>query len=330
VKLPTKNQWKLLFLDNIIVVLLIILVIAMAIVKPVFLSVNNLLNILRSATLRGVIAFGMTMVIISGQIDLSVGSIVGLAGVLVGWCCKFLPAMLGISVSAACIIGMAASIFIAVAIGLFHGFFQHKFTMPSFIVTLATQLFLFGLAGIVCNGFPISSVFPQWFINIGAGKVGIIPNPVFLLIIIFAITFFIVNYTNIGRSIYAVGGNEEAARLSGINVLWTKIVCFISVAVFSAISGFINAGQVSSASYSFGKGWELDVISAVVIGGTSMRAGSGKISGTFLGLLFIGVFINAMTLLNVSVYMQYVIRGILLFSAVLLSIFLPKFKQNLS
>ncbi|MDR2759118.1 MAG: ABC transporter permease [Spirochaetaceae bacterium] len=292
-------------------------------------TLNNILNIFRSMSIRGVIAFGMTMVIISGQIDLSIGSIIGLSGVIVAWACKFLPAMLGIGVTASCVLGIAAVVVLSAAIGCFHGYMQHRFTMPSFIVTLATQLFLFGLAGIICGGFPISGVFPDWFIAVGFGRIGPIPIPVIILIIAFCIIMFIVNYTNIGRSIYAVGGNEEAARLSGINVLQTKIISFVAVALLSSLSGLMNSAQVLSATYSFGRGWEIDVISAVVIGGTSMGAGIGKVSGTFLGILFLGVMINGMTLLDISLYMQYVIRGILLFSSVLLSIFLPKLKQKL-
>jgi ribose/xylose/arabinose/galactoside ABC-type transport system permease subunit len=328
-KIFGKNQWKLLLLDNIILILILVVVIGMWIAKPVFMSLNNILNIFRSMSIRGVIAFGMTMVIISGQIDLSIGSIIGLSGVVVAWACKFLPGMLGIGVTAACIMGIIAVVVLAVAVGCFHGYMQHRFTMPSFIVTLATQLFLYGLAGIVCGGFPISSVFPGWFITVGFGRIGPVPIPAIILVVSFFIIMFIVNYTNIGRSIYAVGGNEEAARLSGINVLRTKIVSFVAVALLSTLSGLMNSAQVLSATYSFGRGWEIDVISAVVIGGTSMGAGIGKISGTFLGVLFLGVMINGMTLLDISLYMQYMIRGVLLFSSVLLSIFLPRLKQKM-
>jgi ribose/xylose/arabinose/galactoside ABC-type transport system permease subunit len=324
-----KNRWKIVLLDNIILLLILAVVVGMWIAKPVFMTPNNLLNILRSMSIRGIIAFGMTMVIISGQIDLSIGSIIGLSGVIIAWACKFLPQLFGAGVTASCVIGILAVILLCVMIGWFHGFMQHKFTMPSFIVTLATQLFLYGLAGIICGGFPISSVFPKWFIAMGVGRIGLIPIPVVILLISFCVILFIVNYTNIGRSIYAVGGNEEAARLSGINVLRTKIISFVIVALLSAVSGMMNSAQVLSATYSFGRGWEIDVISAVVIGGTSMGAGIGKISGTFLGVLFLGVMINGMTLLDISLYMQYVIRGVLLFSSVLLSIFLPKLKQKL-
>ena len=128
----------------------------------------------------------------------------------------------------------------------------------------------------------------------------------------------------------AVCGNAEAARLAGINVMTTEIFCFAATAVFATIGGFINSAQVLQATFNFGRGWETDVISAVVIGGTSMTGGVGRISGTMLGIIFIGVIANGMTLLDVSVYMQYVIRATLLFCAVLLSIFLPKLKQKIS
>jgi ribose/xylose/arabinose/galactoside ABC-type transport system permease subunit len=171
---------------------------------------------------------------------------------------------------------------------------------------------------------------PAWFNNLGFGRIGIIPIPAIVLLIIFFLTWFIMDLTSMGRSIYAVGGNSEAARLSGINVMKTQMFCFALTAVLSTLSGFMVSGQVMQASFTFGKGWETDVISSVVIGGTSMTGGIGKITGTMLGVIFIGVISNGMTLLNVSVYMQYVIRGFLLFGAVLISIFLPRMKQKLT
>jgi len=321
---------KLFVLDHIIAIVLVILIAFLSLAAPSFLTVTNWLNILKAISMKGVIAFGMTMVIIAGQIDLSIGSVVAIAGVIAAFCCERLPAASGMSLTAAAIIGMLAALILAVGLGTFHGYFQVRCGMPAFIITLATQLFLYGLAGIICGGFPIAGKMPDWFDNIGVGRVANIPIPAIILIVVFIAAFFVMGYTRIGRAVYAAGGNAEAARLAGINVMTTEIFCFAATAVFATIGGFINSAQVLQATFNFRRGWETDVISAVVIGGTSMTGGIGKISGTMLGIIFIGVIANGMTLLNVSVYMQYVIRATLLFCAVLLSIFLPKLKQKIS
>ncbi len=320
-----KNKVKNLVLDHIIEILLILLVIVMAIASPNFLTVNNIMNILRNQALKGVIAFGMTMVIIAGQIDLSIGSQVALAGVIIARFCRDLPAS-GMSLTAACLLGILVAIIIAVLMGFIHAFAQHKFGMPAFIVTLATLNAMYGLAGMICGGFPIANVFPQWFLNIGVGRVAVVPVPAIILIVVFLIAHFVMTYTTTGRSIYAIGGNTEAARLSGIRVFKTKIVVFASVQVMCVLSAIMHSAQVASGSYSFGKGWEVDVISSVVVGGTSMAGGIGKPWGTLMGVLFMGVVINAMTILNVDIYAQYVVRGCIMAFAVLMATFQSKAK----
>lgn len=322
-----KNKTKNFLLDHIIEILLIILVVAMSLASETFFTMNNIMNIFRNQALKGVIAFGMTMVIIAGQIDLSIGSQVALAGVIVARFCRDLPGATGMSVSAACAIGIVVSIIVAAAMGYIHAFAQHKFKMPAFIVTLATLNLMYGLAGMICEGFPIANVFPKWFINLGTYKIGnVIPVPALILIVIFLIAHFVMTYTTTGRAIYAVGGNPESARLSGINVFKTKIVVFAAVQVMCVLAAFMHSAQVASGSYSFGKGWEVDVISSVVIGGTSMAGGIGKPWGTLMGVLFMGVVVNAMTILNVDIYAQYVVRGLIMFFAVLMATFQAKAK----
>ena len=328
-EMSTSKKVKLFLLDHIIGIVLLVLVIALSFASPAFLTARNWLNILKAISMKGVIAFGMTMVIISGQIDLSIGSVVALSGVIAAWSCENLPAATGMSVDMAAVVGMILALAFAVLLGMFHGFAQVKFKMPAFIITLATQQFLYGLAGLICGGFPIAGKMPNWFNQVGIGRIGNFPIPAIILIIVFGISLMIMNYTSMGRAIYAVGGNVEAARLSGIDVLKTEMFCFIMTAVFASLGGFINSAQVLQATFNFGKGWETDVISAVVIGGTAMTGGIGKIQGTLLGIIFIGVIANGMTLLNISVYMQYVIRAALLFCAVLLSLFLPQLKQKI-
>ncbi len=316
-------------LDHIIEVLLVILVVGMWLASPTFMTLGNWMNILRNVSLKGVIAFGMTMVIIAGMIDLSVGSTVALAGVIVARFCRDLPAATGMSVDTAAVIGILAAFAAATVVGIVHAIAEHKFRMPAFIVTLATQNLLYGLAGILCEGFPIANQYPDWFVYLGTGKIGGVqgfPIPAVILLLVFAAIFFIMNYTTTGRSIYAVGGNPESARLSGINVFKTKAVAFVTVQLMCVLGGFMNSAQVLSGSFSFGRGWEVDVISAVVIGGTSMLGGIGKAWGTLIGIIFLGVIINGMTILNISVYTQYVIRGILMAFAVLIATYQAKSK----
>lgn len=321
------NKVKNILLDHIIEVLLVLVVIIMAIRSPDFLTSANILNIFRNQAMKGVIAFGMTMVIISGQIDLSVGSQVALSGAIVARLCRDLPTAWGISNGMACIIGIVTAVFCAILVGYIHAVAQHKFKMPAFIVTLASLNVLYGLAGIICEGFPIANAFPQTFIKLGIGTVfGNVPIPVVILLLVFAGCFVLMRCTTTGRAIYAVGGNTEAARLSGIPVFKTKIIVFAVVQVMCVLAGMMHSAQVASGSFSFGKGWEVDVISAVVIGGTSMDGGIGKVWGTFMGILFLGVITNAMTILNVDVYIQFVIKGLVMAFAVLLSTYQAKAK----
>jgi len=315
-------------LDHIIEVFLVILIIGLTFGANGFLTWSNWMNIFRSNSLKGVIAFGMTMVIIAGLIDLSIGSTVGLAGVIVAMCCRDLPGLTGIDLNVACIVGMAICFGLAVVVGWLHGFFQHRTGMPPFIVTLASLYALYGLAGKL-SGFPIANQFPDWFNQLGMGRVGGqdgIPIPAIVLAACFLVVLFIMQYTTTGRAVYAVGGNPESARLSGINVGKTKIIAFIMVQILAVISGFMTSGQVMAGTYSFGKGWELDVIAAVVVGGTSFTGGIGTVWGTLVGVIFMGVITNGMTLLNFGVYDQYVVKAVIMFLAVLLSSYRAKVK----
>jgi ribose/xylose/arabinose/galactoside ABC-type transport system permease subunit len=316
-----RRKVTIFLLDHIIEVCLVVLIIGLTIGANGFLTSANWMNIFRSNSLKGIIAFGMTMVIIAGLIDLSIGSTVGLAGVIVALCCRELTAR-GMDLNTACLIGMALSFLIAISVGWSEGFFQHKTGMPAFIISLAYLYALFGLAAILSGGYPIANQFPDWFNQLGMGRLGGpagIPIPAIILAVSFLIVLFIMGYTTIGRSTYAVGGNPESARLSGINVGGTKIFVFISVQILAVISGFMTSGQVMAGTYSFGKGWELDVIAAVVVGGTSFTGGVGTVWGTLIGVIFMGVMTNGMTLLNFDIYVQYIVKAVIVFLAVLLS-----------
>jgi ribose/xylose/arabinose/galactoside ABC-type transport system permease subunit len=326
----TTNQKRIgLFLvDHIMEVLLVLLIVGLTVSAHGFMTWDNWMNILRSNSLRGVIALGMTMVIIGWQIDLSIGSTVALAGVIVARFCRDLPP-LGMDLNMACILGMLTALVLAIVIGWLHGLFIHKAGMPAFIITLVSKFALFGLAGIISGGYPIANQFPDWFNQLGAGRIGGqsgVPIPAIILIVSFVIILFIMNKTTTGRAVYASGGNPESARLSGINVGKTIIIVMVIVQIMSVISGFMTAGQVMAASYTFGSGWELDVIAAVIIGGTSFNGGLGSIWGTLLGIVFMGVITNGMTLLNFNIYQQNVVRALIMGLAVFITSYRAKVK----
>ena len=319
---------KIFLLDHIIELCLIALIIALTFTANGFMTWANWMNILRANSLKGVIAFGMTMVIISGMIDLSIGATVGLAGVIVAVACRDLTGY-GIDLNVACIIGILICIVQAFTTGFLHGFFQHRTGMAPLIVTLASLYILQGLAGRISGGFPIPNQYPQWYDQLGGGRIGGpngIPIPAIILMLAFVVMWFIMGYTTTGRSAYAIGGNPEASRLSGIDVGNIKIFGFIAVQLMAVLSGFMTSGQVMAGSFTFGKGWELDVIAAVVVGGTAFSGGSGTIWGTLVGVIFMGVIINGMTLLNIDVHTQYIVKAVIMFLAVLLSSYRAKIK----
>ena len=313
----TRVAMRKFLIAHMIEIMLVLLVVGMSIGASGFLSTNNILNIFRNVSLKGVVAVGMTLVIIGGEIDLSIGSQVALGGVITAFTSKVLIGR-GMPIEYSALIGLILALTVSIVMGVFHGIAIYHFHMPSFIITLATQSIMYGLAAIICGGFPIINVFPAWYNYIGVGKVfGIIPFQAVILIIVFLIGWFLMEKTDLGRSIYAVGGNAESARLSGINVRKIKIFVMVAVQVMALLGGTMNSAQVRSATFGFGRGWETQVISAVVIGGAAMSGGIGTVWGTFIGIMFIGVISNGMTLLNVNEYMQYVVNGGLMFFAVM-------------
>jgi sugar transport system permease protein len=316
-----RKKITLFLLDHIIEVFLVVLIVGLAFGTKGFMTWSNWMNIFRANSLKGIIAFGMTMVIIAGLIDLSIGATVGITGVIVALFCRDLSGA-GVNLTVACILGMLTCLLLAVATGWLEGLFQHKTGMPPFIVSLVALGVLYGMAGILSGGFPIANQYPNWFNQLGGGRLGGpfgIPIPAIVLIICFVVVSFIMDYTTTGRATYAVGGNPESARLSGINVGKTKIIAFIVVQIMAVISGFMTSGQVMSGTHTFGKGWELDVISMVIVGGTSFNGGVGTVRGTLLGVIFIGVIANGMTLLNFDLFTQSIVRSLVMFLAVLIS-----------
>ncbi len=284
-----------------------------------FVTVKNLFNVLRQISTNLLLACGMTMVIILGGIDLSVGSIIALSGVLAAGCVS----RYGMSIPAAFAIGIV----IGVVFGLFNGFVISKTTIPPFIVTLATMNISRGLAGVYTGGSPVRVVSKEWQ-WIGAGYVSGIPVPVIIMVIVFILSVFILNRTKMGRYIYAVGGNPLAARFSGIDVSQVKFVVYTYSGIMAGIAGIILASRMYSGQPTAGEGAEMDAIAAVVVGGTSMAGGSGKLSGTLIGALIIGILNNGLNLMNVNSFWQTVVKGVVILLAVMIDFFRNKNKAK--
>lgn len=298
-------------------IILILVMIGIAVLADGFLSSGNLLNVMRNMSIKGVIAFGMTMVIICGEIDLSISSTVALSGIIVAKVAKAF-ADAGQAATSGVWLGILLALLVAALAGSVNGIFRTKFRIPTFIVTLAMMYILYGISAIITGGFPIIG-FPEWYNEIGSGELAFIPIPAIILLVVFAISYVVMNKMKFGRAIYAVGGNAESARLAGISVSRVKISVMVICQITAALAGIMTASQSMSANFSFGKGWEMDVIASVIIGGTSMNGGIGKVWGTFLGLVFLGILNNGMTLLNVNDYVQYVVKGCLILFAVLVN-----------
>ena len=236
----SKKKTNNFLLDHMIELLLVVIIIVLAIAEPAFLTPSNLLNVLRNSAMKGVIAYGMCLVMIAGEIDLSVGSQVALSAVIVAWISKTLNDVAGIPLALGAVIGVVAAVAVGMLLGVFHAWSRHKFGMPSFIVTLATLNIMYGLAAIICGGFPITACYPDWYVYLGTGRIAGIPVPALVFIAVFFVFWFITEKTALGRQIYAVGGNAEAARLNGISVWKTRLFVMCIVQLMCVLSGVMK------------------------------------------------------------------------------------------
>lgn len=294
-----------------LLIALIILFVVLALVAPNFLTARNMLNVLRQVSFVGIIACGMTLALISGNVDLSVGSVVALSSALLG--------VLYVNMGWPLPLAIVAVLLEATIVGCLAGLIRVRWKIPALIITLALMISLRGIAFMLTNAFPIP-ITDERFAYLGGGYAFGIPVPVIIFLIIAAIFIFISTRTVYGRSIYAVGGNEEAARLSGIRVNFIPISILGITALLAAISGVLLTSRLTAAYAGVGVGWEFDAIAAVLIGGTALFGGEGSITGTLLGVLFIGLLANGMVLLGVNPYLQDVARGAIILLAVLLSV----------
>lgn len=305
------NRTRELFARSGLLVALIVLFGLLAIFAPNFLLPTNLFNVLRAVAINGMIACAMTFVIISGDIDVSVGSAVAWSSSLLG--------ILAITLKMPLLLAVVVVLVQGMLIHAGAGFIRVRWNIPAFVVTLALFISLAGMAKVITNAYPITP-FPQSFSFWGQGYIaGVIPVPAVLMLITIAVFYFLSKRTVFGRSVYSVGGNEEASRLSGIPVARTRIIIFMLSGLMAALGGIIISSRVMAGVYNVGQGLEFDVIAAVVIGGTSLAGGSGSMIGSFLGVLFIGLLLNGMTLIGVPPYWQEVARGLIVLFAVLFS-----------
>ncbi len=289
---------------------LILLFVILASVAPNFLSARNMFNVLRQVSFVGIIACGMTVALIGAEVDLSVGSVVALTSSLLG----VLSVKLGVPLVPAIMICLVE----ATLLGTFAGWIRVRWDVPGLIVTIALMLSLRGVAYVLTNAYPIP-ITNDSFAFLGSGYIVGVPFPAIIFLATMGLFGFITTRTVYGRSVYAVGGNAEATRLSGIPVNRVRIAIFATTGFLAAISGVLLTARLNSGYAGVGVGWEFDTIAAVIIGGTSLFGGEGSIFGTLLGVLFIGLLGNGMVLLGVNPYLQDVARGVIILGAVLLS-----------
>lgn len=282
-----------------------------SVMNPLFLTPGNILNIFRQVSFNAILAMGMLMVIITGGIDLSVGSVVALAAVVTASFVKTAGQLLPVPL--AILVGLG----IGALCGLINGLLITKGKLAPFIVTMVMMTMARGAAELFTKGRPVTGLLES-FDFLGAGFILGIPVPIYIMAIVVIITHFILTYTRTGRYIYAVGGNEQAAVASGLKVHRKKIFVYVYSGILAALVGIILTARLNSASPVLGNGYELDAIAAVVIGGASMNGGKGKVIGTVVGALIIGTISNGLDILNVSSYWQQIIKGIIILAAVLL------------
>jgi len=296
------------------VIALIILMAVITVINSNFLTANNLLNLLLQVTSNALIAFGMTFVILTGGIDLSVGSILALSSALTaGLLGSGMPVTLAILISLilGCILGMMNGLLISYG------------KLAPFIVTLATMTIFRGATLVYTNGNPITKGLSDTFLFqfLGQGYIVGIPFPVIIMFIVFIVLYVLLHKTAFGKSVYAIGGNEKAAYISGVKLNKVKIIIYSISGIMASISGLIITSRLSSAQPTAGASYEMDAIAAVVLGGTSLSGGKGRILGTLIGALIIGVLNNGLNIIGVSAFWQQVVKGVVILIAVLIDRF---------
>lgn len=285
---------------------LVALIVFFSVMNPKFLTTPNLINVLRQVAMIGICAVGMTFVIISGSIDIGIGSAIGISSVLGAFLMlQGLPPWVAV-----CIVIIAG-----MTIGAMNGVLVCDIGMHPMIGTMGMQIFLRGVVYLITQGMPMYGI-DKRILFIGQGYVGPLPVPVIVMAVVFAFGFFVLNRTVFGRYLYGTGGNAEASRLSGIKVRRVKYQAYIISGILTAIAGLILMARVNSGQPNAGERYEADIIPACVLGGVSLSGGEGRLSGVLAGVLIMGVLSNGMILLNINEYWQWVIKGLVLLMAV--------------
>ena len=294
-----------------LVAFMIIIIIALSIVKPNFMTWTNITNVLRQISINGLLAIGMTYVILLAGIDLSLGSIVGFAGIVAALLAK--NAALGVAVPL--IVGTLAG----GVVGVINGLLISYVRVPAFIQTLGMLSIARGVTYVMSNAKPVNGLNKE-FLSMGTGYWFGIPIPVIILVIVFALMSFILYKTKFGRYVYAMGGNEDAALVSGLKVRPLKVMVYMTSGLLAGLAGVVLSSRVSAGLSVSGEGYELDAVAASVIGGTSLMGGEGTLWGTALGFLLIGILNNGLDLLNVSSYYQLIVKGAIIILSVVLDV----------
>lgn len=299
--------------EYVVVLMLLAVIVVFSIATPNFLQVKNLFNIARQVSMLGIVAACASFAMISGAMDLSVGSVVSFACVLTAE----LTVNTNMSIPLACMIAVAAS----AVLGMINGLIAVGLGVAPIIITLGTMTAYKGIAYLICGGISIYGT-PDAFRMLGQGYLfGIIPIPVIILISVVVIVAFILNKTVFGRAVFALGGNDEAARLAGINVKKVRALLFAISGFGAGLAGVIMCSRLSSGVPNSGNGYEFDVVTACVIGGVSPNGGEGKISGVLCGVLVIGVLNNGLTLMNINEFYQNIVNGVVLILAITFDVF---------
>jgi ribose transport system permease protein len=296
---------------------LLALCLVLWILTPHFLTLSNLLNVAEQTSINAIVSVGMTFVIVSGGIDLSVGSIVALSGVVLGLSLQARPLPIALLLAMATGLGC----------GLANGALVSWGGLPPFIVTLGTMSIARGAALLVTEGRPISG-FDSSFRSLATGRIGFVPAPAIVTGVVYAIAYVVLARTTFGRYVYAIGGNEEATRLSGVSIRFHKTMIYGVSGLMSAIAAAVLTARLNSAQPIAGMMYELDAIAATVIGGTSLMGGEGTLGGTLVGALIMGVLRNGLNLLGVSSFLQQIVIGGVIVVAVLLDTVLKRKHQT--
>jgi ribose transport system permease protein len=305
--------------NNKALMILLILVVLISLVSNIFFTPKNLMNVLRQVCVSAILGIGFTIVLASGNIDLSIGSTLGMCGVVMAMLSKIEGIPFAVVIAVGILLGMAIGALNATIITLFK--------LPAFIITLAMQSVIKGAMYILARNAPVVGISDS-FVWFGQGYVGPIPVPVIVMAIVLFTVWLILNKTVFGRHAIAMGGNLEAARNAGVNIPLIRYGVYIVVGACAAIAGLVMTGRTASGQLSAGSGMEMDAIAAVVIGGTSMAGGAGNVFGSVIGCIIVGVINNSLNLLNVNPNWQIIAKGLLIVIAVLLDSQGEQFKEK--